>query len=91
MTHFFASEKLTYAATGAKNYVVDHTILELEQKLDPRKFIRIHRGTLLNLDYIHELHAWFAGRMMVRLKDPKHTELSVSRDRVRTLKERLGI
>jgi DNA-binding LytR/AlgR family response regulator len=29
--------------------------------------------------------------MMVRLKDPKHTELTVSRDRVRALKERLGI
>ena len=91
VTHFFASDKLTYAATAAKNYVVDHTIQELEQKLDPRKFIRIHRATLLNLDYIHELHAWFAGRMMVRLKDEKKTELTVSRDRVRTLKERLGI
>jgi two-component system LytT family response regulator len=71
--------------------VIDHTIQELEEKLDPRKFIRIHRATLLNLDYIHELHAWFAGRMMVRLKDEKRTELSVSRDRVRVLKERLGI
>jgi two-component system, LytTR family, response regulator len=91
VTHFFASDKLTYAATPAKNYVIDHTIQELEEKLDPRKFIRIHRATLLNLDYIHELHAWFAGRMMVRLKDEKRTELSVSRDRVRTLKERLGI
>jgi two-component system LytT family response regulator len=91
VTHFFSSEKLTYAATGAKNFVVDHTIQELEQKLDPRRFLRIHRATLLNLDYIHELHAWFAGRMMVRLKDEKHTELAVSRDRVRGLKERLGI
>lgn len=91
VTHFFASDKLTYAATPAKNYVIDHTIQELEEKLDPRKFIRIHRATLLNLDYIHELHAWFAGRMMVRLKDEKRTELSVSRDRVRALKERLGI
>ena len=91
VTHFFASDKLTYAATASKNYVVDHTIQELEQKLDPRKFLRIHRATLLNLDYIHELHAWFAGRMMVRLKDEKRTELSVSRDRVRALKERLGV
>jgi two-component system, LytTR family, response regulator len=91
VTHFFASDKLTYAATLAKNYVVDNTIQDLEQKLDPRKFIRIHRATLLNVDYIHELHAWFAGRMLVRLKDEKHTELSVSRDRVRGLKERLGI
>jgi two-component system LytT family response regulator len=91
VTHFFASDKLTYAATAAKNYVIDHTIQELEQKLDPRKFLRIHRATLLNVDYIHELHSWFAGRMMVRLKDEKRTELGVSRDRVRALKERLGI
>ncbi len=91
VTHFFASDKLTYAATPAKNYVVDHTIQELEQKLDPRRFIRIHRATLLNLEHVHELHAWFAGRMMVRLKDEKRTELSVSRDRVHSLKERLGI
>ena len=91
VTHFFARDKLTYAATAAKNYVVDHTIQELEQKLDPRKFVRIHRAILLNLDYVHELNTWFAGRMMVRLKDEKHTELTVSRDRVRALKERLGV
>jgi two-component system LytT family response regulator len=91
VTHFFARDKLTYAATAAKNHVIDHTIQELEQKLDPRKFVRIHRAILLNLDYVHELHTWFAGRMMVRLKDEKHTELTVSRDRVRALKERLGV
>jgi len=91
VTHFFARDKLTYAATTAKNYVVDHTIQELEQKCDPRKFVRIHRAILLNLDYVHELNTWFAGRMMVRLKDEKHTELTVSRDRVRALKERLGV
>jgi two-component system LytT family response regulator len=91
VTHFFARDKLTYAATAAKNYVVDHTIQELEQRVDPRKFVRIHRAVLLNLDYVHELNTWFAGRMIVRLKDEKHTELTVSRDRVRPLKERLGL
>jgi two-component system LytT family response regulator len=91
VTHFFAADKLTYAATQAKNYVVDHTIQELEQKLDPRKFIRIHRATLVNIDFVYDLHALFAGRMMVRLKDEKKTELTVSRDRVRELKQRLGI
>lgn len=91
VTHFFASEKLTYAATPSKNFVVDQSIQELEQKLDPRKFLRIHRATLLNTDFVHELHTWFAGRMVVRLKDDKRTELTVSRDRVRALKQRLGI
>jgi two-component system LytT family response regulator len=91
ITHFFASDKLTFAATAAKNYMIDHTIQELEQRLDPRKFIRIHRATLVNVDSVHELHAWFAGRMVLRLKDEKRTELAVSRDRVRALKQRLGI
>jgi len=71
--------------------MIDHTIQQLEQKLDPRKFLRIHRATLLNVDYVHELHSWFAGRMVVRLKDEKKTELTVSRDRVKALKQRLGI
>ncbi|MGP0075847.1 MAG: LytR/AlgR family response regulator transcription factor [Bryobacteraceae bacterium] len=91
VTHFFASDKLTFASTPAKNYAVDYTIQELEQKLDPAKFVRVHRATLVNVAHVQELHSWFAGRMMVRLKDPKHTELTVSRDRVRALKQRLGI
>lgn len=91
VTHFFAADKLTFAATVAKNYAVDYTIQELEDKLDPGKFIRVHRATLVNVAHVHELHSWFAGGMMVRLKDPKRTELKVSRDRVRALKERLGI
>lgn len=91
VTHFYAADKLTYAATPAKNYIVDQTIQELEMKLDPRKFIRIHRAILLNLDHLHDLHSWFGGRMMARLKDEKKTELTVSRDRVKALKERLGI
>ena len=91
VTHFFAADKLTFAATAVKNYAVDYTIQELEQKLDPGKFVRVHRATLVNVAHVQELHSWFAGRMMVRLKDSKQTELTVSRDRVRALKQRLGI
>ena len=91
ITHFFASDKLTWAATLAKNYVVDHTIQELERKLDPRRFLRVHRSALVNVDYIHELHTWFAGKMLLRLKDQKRTEIPISRDRVHVVKERLGI
>ena len=70
---------------------MDHTIQELENKLDPRRFVRVHRSALVNVDYIHELHTWFAGKMLIRLKDEKRTEISVSRDRVHAVKERLGI
>ena|SRR5581483_909491 len=91
ITHFFAADKLTYAATAAKNYAVDYTIQELEQKLDPACFVRVHRATLVNVAHVQELHSGFAGGMIVRLKDPKRTDLKVSRDRIRELKQRLGI
>jgi two-component system, LytTR family, response regulator len=65
--------------------------VELEAKLDPKHFVRIHRSTVLNIDYVQELHTWFAGRLLVRLKDEKRTELTVARDRVKALKDRLDL
>jgi len=90
VTHFFAKDKLTYAATAVKHHVIDQTITELEEKLDPRHFIRIHRSTIVNLDSVRELYTWFGGRLLVRLKDGK-TELQVARDRAAQLKAKLGL
>ena len=64
---------------------------ELEQKLAARRFVRIHRSTLLNLAWVGELHSWFGGQLVVRLKGQNTVELTVARDRVRTLKEKLGL
>jgi DNA-binding LytR/AlgR family response regulator len=46
---------------------------------------------LVNVDWIHEVNSWFAGKVVLTLKDAQHTQLPVARDRVRTLKERLDI
>jgi len=89
VTHFYAKDKLTYAATGSRDFVIDSTISELEVRLDPGQFVRIHRATLLNILYVDEISSWFGGGMAVRLKDGKRTELHVARDRVRELKSRL--
>jgi two-component system LytT family response regulator len=91
VTHFYANEKLTYASTPKKDFVVDNTIAQLEETLDPARFVRIHRSTIVNIEFVKELYSWFSERMMVRINDGKDTELTVARDRVRTLKERLGL
>ena len=89
ITHFYARDKLTYAATAARDYVVDYSINELEQKLDPDKFVRIHRAIVVNLSSVDEVHSWMGSALRVRLKDDKRTELTVARDRVKVLKQRL--
>jgi len=90
VTHFYAKDKLTFAVTPAKEYALDWSITELEQKLSPRQWIRIHRSTLLNVDAVKELHSWFGGTLRVRLKDAR-TELQVARDRSAEVKRRLGL
>jgi two-component system, LytTR family, response regulator len=91
VTHLMASDKLTYAVVNGRQHCVDQTIAELEQRLDPARFLRIHRAVLVNADWIQELNSWFGGKVVVTLKDAQHTQLTVARDRVRALKTRLGI
>jgi len=91
ISHFSARDRLTFAVAGGREHVVDYTLSELEDRLDSRRFVRIHRATIANLAFVHELFPDVDGGVLVRLKDDQKTELSVARDRVRVLKDRLGI
>ena len=91
ITHFVSKDKLTFAVADGREHVVDFTLAELEGRLDPRRFTRIHRATIVNIPLVQELFPAVDGGMLVRLKDAGKTELAVARDRVRELKERLGI
>jgi two-component system LytT family response regulator len=91
VTHFVARDKLTFAVVGGREHVVDLTLSQLEERLDSRRFIRIHRATIVNTGFVQELYPAVDGGVLVKLKDDGKTELSVARDRVRELKTRLGI
>jgi two-component system, LytTR family, response regulator len=91
ITHFFSKDKLTFAAANGREHAIDPTLAELDETLDARRFVRIHRATIVNIAFVQELFPSVDGGVVVRLKDEKRTELSVARDRVRQLKERLGI
>ena len=91
VTHFIAQDKLTYAVVNGHRHSVDQTIAELERRLDPARFLRIHRSALVNVDWIQEINSWFAGKVILSLKDAQRTQIPVARDRVRFLKASLGI
>src|SRR4029453_17320646 len=90
ISHFFSQDKLTFAVSGGRAPTLDPTLADLETRLDARRFVRIHRATIVNLAFVAELYPGVDG-VLARLKDDKKTELSVARDRVRALKQRLGI
>ena len=89
VTHFFARDKLTYAVEAGKPYCVDYSIVQLEQTLNPRRFLRIHRSTIVNTSWIKEVTTLPGGSLNVRLKDAHSTDLTVSRDRAREFRARL--
>jgi two-component system LytT family response regulator len=86
-----AKDRATYAVTASTQHMLDATLVELERRLDPARFLRINRGILVNLAWVAELRAEPGGHLAVRLKDAARTELTVSRDRARALKDRLGL
>ena len=64
---------------GRKTHMLRETLSDLETRLDPEKFIRIHRSTIVNIERIKELHPHFNGEYLVILQDG--TELKLSRSR----------
>jgi two-component system LytT family response regulator len=90
VAYFYAEDKLTYAVSEGKAYCVDYAISQLERKLDPRRFLRIHRGTVVNVAWIKEVTSLPGGGLNVRLKDARNTDLTVARDRARDFKARIG-
>jgi two-component system, LytTR family, response regulator len=90
VTHFHAEDKLTFAMSEGKAYCVDHGIGQLEGTLDPRKWLRIHRSSVVNVEWIKEVASLPGGALCLRLKDAANTELTVARDRARDFKARMA-
>ncbi|MBV9957378.1 MAG: response regulator transcription factor [Acidobacteria bacterium] len=73
---------------GRKSHLLRETMSELEAKLDPEKFLRIHRSSIVNLDRVKEMHLHFNGEYLVILHDG--TELKLSRSRREQLQQLLN-
>jgi two-component system, LytTR family, response regulator len=74
--------------SGTSNY---RTLDDLQDRLDPSQFWRVHRSHLVNINKIKEIVPWFSRNYILRMKDAKSTEIPVSRTQTRRLREYLKI
>lgn len=74
---------------AGQTYAVRERMQTLEERLDPARFLRVHRSVIVRLDRIDTMLRSPGGDYAVKLKDG--TELSVSRARRDLLQQRLGI
>lgn len=85
----FAQDGDVFVKTNNKIYKVRLTLTELEKRLDKKKFIRISRSEIVNLDYVKRLDLSFTGTIAVELAN---NEVSyVSRRRLKDFKKILGL
>jgi len=75
--------------TGRKTHLLREKMNDLEGRLDPAKFVRIHRSIIVNLERIKEMHPHFNGDYVVVLEDGR--QLKLSRTRREQLETRLRI
>lgn len=69
--HLEASGDYTVLTTAKDQYLSSSGIGKLEEKLDPEKFIRIHRSTIINLNYLKEIEKHFNGGLIVKMENGK--------------------
>jgi two-component system LytT family response regulator len=74
--------------SAKKSHLLRETISSLESQLDPKKFVRIHRSSIVRIDQIQELQPWFHGEYRIILHDG--TQLTLSRNHRDKLQEALG-
>jgi two-component system LytT family response regulator len=83
-----ADDKYVYLHTGKINPMVRQTLSAMETQLDPRRFRRIHRSAIVNVERIKELQPLFSGEHSILLQDG--TKLTLSRNYKDKLFELLG-
>jgi len=88
ISYFFSAEKVTYLQTlEGRKYIMDYTLDQLEQWLDPKRFFRLNRKYIASFDSIAEIYTYSNSRLKIKLGHCEDNDILVSREKVGALKE----
>ena len=91
IAYFYSDGRLNFfKTTDNKKFVVDYTMDELEDMLNPDSFFRISRSFYVSISCVEQIHDYFGNRLMLNLKPAVDKEALVSREKVTDFKKWLG-
>ncbi len=91
ISYFYSDGRLNFFKTADnKKYVVDYTMEELEDMLDPQAFFRISRSFYVAVAAIDKIDDYFGNRLILQLKPAVDKEALVSREKVSEFKKWMG-
>lgn len=89
--YFYSEDRLNFFKTmDDKKYLVDYSMDEIEEMLDPDKFFRINRAFIVAIKSIDQINDYFGNRLKLVLNPAIDKETIVSREKVSDFKEWMG-
>ncbi|GAB5407956.1 MAG: LytTR family DNA-binding domain-containing protein [Balneolaceae bacterium] len=89
---FMASDKFVWLVTKQeKKYIINYTLSELEETLNPKRFFRLNRQFITQHSSIKDLEPYFKGQVIVNLIPEVEEKIIVSRNKTPELKSWLGV
>jgi two-component system, LytTR family, response regulator LytT len=91
ISYFYSDGRLNFFKTADnKKFVVDYTMDELEEMLDPEMYFRISRSFYVSVNCIAKIDEYFGNRLILGLKPEVDKEALVSREKVTDFKKWMG-
>jgi len=88
INYFYSEGGMVFAkASPKKKHIIDYTLDQLENLLNPASFFRLNRKIIVNIDAIRKISTYFNSRLILDLNPKADFEVIVSRDRVSTFKK----
>ncbi|MEE9350060.1 MAG: LytTR family DNA-binding domain-containing protein [Flavobacteriaceae bacterium] len=88
---FYSSEKATYIHNNSnRNYCIDYSLEQLEDKLDPKQFYRVSRKFYINMSAIKDIISYTNSRLQIKLHNFNDIDIIVSREKVQDFKKWLS-
>jgi two-component system, LytTR family, response regulator LytT len=84
----FTKNEKTYVKTLHETYSIGYSLYQIEEKTN---FFRTHRSYLVNMDNIKEIYSWFNGTYKLVMNDKENSEIPISRNNVKKLRNYLKI
>jgi two-component system, LytTR family, response regulator LytT len=91
IAYFYSDGRLNFFKTADnKKFIVDYTMDELEEMLDPERYFRISRSFYVSIASIDKIDDYFGNRLILQLKPTVDKEALVSREKVTDFKKWMG-
>jgi two-component system, LytTR family, response regulator LytT len=91
INYFYCEDRVNFIrTTDNQSFIVDYTLDEIEESVDPQNFFRVSRSLIVAVQSVDQMQPYFGNRLALRLRPEYSKEALVSREKVNDFKDWMG-